>query len=276
MHSEELILNKFLRDHSAEAALVLERLTIEETAAFLKETPARLAQYLFLHLERYTGSKCLEMLGTNKAASIIELLPLDVSATFMRRMSKEKREVIFQLLKKDIAAPLQNILSYPEDTAGSIADPLVFTLPANITAEEALKRMHRRPEKVIYYLYIINRNQTFAGIINISELMLAPPEARLSEIMTAGVEHISPDASLPAVLEHPGWLNYHALPVVNLEGFFIGAIQYETLLRLEQNSRKRRIPRHAIAAGNALGELYRIAIAGILQSASEGFSRPGK
>lgn len=276
MDSEQLLINKFIRDHSADAALVLERLAIEEAAAFLEDIPPRLAQNIFLHLERFTAVKCLEILGTNKAAAIIESLPIEVSATFLRRMPKEMREAALQLLKKEISAPLQNILAYPEDTAGSIADPLVFTLPVDITAKEALKRVHKRPERVIYYLYIINRNQTFAGVINIRELMLAPPGAKMPEIIKTDVNYISADANLQAVSEHPGWLDFHALPVVDRDGFFIGAIQYETLLRLEQNKRKRRIPKHAITAGNALGELYRIAISGLLQSTAEGLPGSGK
>ena len=64
---------------------------------------------------------------------------------------------------------------------------------------------------------------------------------------------------------HPGWLEYSALPVVDRSDIFLGALFY-SLVRKSDKDKTKKIPRHAIMAGNALGELYRIGLTGLIYS----------
>ena len=63
------------------------------------------------------------------------------------------------------------------------------SLPADITAEEALKRLRQQaPDReTIYYIYILNRNRRLEGLVSLRELILAKPEASLSDIMQRDV-----------------------------------------------------------------------------------------
>lgn len=268
MNSERIILENFITHHPADAARILERLKIEETALFLKEIPGDLAVGIFNQLERYTAVKCLEMLDAEQAKVIVERLPLQVVSVFLRRIKKELREAILSLASQEISIPLRRMLSYPADSAGALGDPLVLTLPDDITVKEALQRVKKRLEGALYYLYIVNRNQALSGVINMRELMLARPGDQLSSVMHTKVACLSAELNFQAILNHPGWQEYHALPVVEESGILLGAIRYETLRRIERESRKNRLPRQAIAASNALGELYQIGFSGLIRSAT--------
>lgn len=268
MNTERIILDNFITRHPADAARILERLNIEETALFLKEIPAGLAVGIFKQLERYSAVKCLEMLGAEQSAAIVERLPLQVVSVFLRRVKEELREAILGLVSEEISTPLRRMLNYPADSAGALADPLVFTLPEDITIKEALQRVQKRPEKAIYYLYIVNRNQALTGVINMRELMLARPGDQLSAVMHTKVARLSAGLNFEAILNHPGWQEYHALPVVEEGDILLGAIRYETLRRIERESKKSRFPRQAIIASNALGELYQIGLSGLIRSAT--------
>lgn len=268
MNTDRIILDNFIIRHPEDAARILERLKIEETALFLKEIPSELAVSIFKQLERYTAMKCLEILGAEQSATIVEKLPLQVVSVFLRRVNMELREAILILVSEEISLPLRRMLNYPADSAGALADPLVLTLPEDITIKEALQRVQKRPEKAIYYLYIVNRDQALTGVINMRELMLARPGDPLSAVMHTKVSRLSAELNFQAILNHPGWQEYHALPVVEENDVLLGAIRYETLRRIERESKKSRQQRQAIAASNALGELYQIGLSGLIRSAT--------
>jgi hypothetical protein len=77
------------------------------------------------------------------------------------------------------------------------------------------------------------------------------------------VEKLSAEALLPAILLHPAWREFHALPVVGDDGQFLGAIRYKTLKRLEQESSQKQAANESMAALLSLGELCWIGFAGV-------------
>lgn len=273
MISEDKILTHFIKNHPVDTVRILERQPIAEIVLFMKKISASLAVEIFKRLERYTAVKCLEMLDTGQSAAIIEKLPIEIASLLLRRMDKDRQESIIKMVKKEIAAPLGKILQYPADSAAAIMDPLIFTLPEDITVKEALKRVRNRPEKAIYYLYIVQRDHLLAGVINMRELMLAKAEDLLSYVMHSNVVSIPAEMNFSAVLNHSGWLEYHALPVVDHSGAFWGAIRYETIRRIEKDSRDKNTPHQITTTSSALGELYRIGFSGLIRGAANPYPR---
>jgi hypothetical protein len=78
------------------------------------------------------------------------------------------------------------------------------------------------------------------------------------------VERLPASASLSAILLHPAWREFHALPVTDPQESFLGAIRYKTLKRLEQESARQRPPDESLTALLSLGELCWIGFAGML------------
>ena len=268
MNSDRIILHDFITHHPADAARILEQLKIEETALFLKGIPLGLAADIFNHLERYTAVKCLEILGAERSVAIIEKLPLQIASVILRQVKKEFREETLSLISEEISIPLRRMLNYPSDSAGALADPLVLTFSDDISVKEALLSLQKHPEKATYYLYIVNRQQKLVGVLNMRELMLARPDALVPTVMHLKVERLSAELGFKAILDHSGWSEYHAMPVVDNKDTLIGVIRYKTIHQIKADSEKVRQPHHALAASVALGELYKIGITGLIRSAT--------
>ncbi len=268
MISDQKILNHFIKNYPIDAARILENLPIGEITAFVTQIPVPQAVAVFTQLERYTAVKCLEVMDLDQAAAITEALPVEIAALLLRRMTTDLQAAILEKTAEDASDPLLRILQYPENTAAAIMDPLIFTLPEDITVKEALKRVRSRPEKAIYYLYIVRRDHTLAGVINITELMLAQGEAPLASVMHTRVVSLSAGMKLQAILNYTGWMEYHALPVVDNAGKFLGAVRYETLRQIEKDTDVVSSSQRIISTGNALGELYRIGLSGLFRGAT--------
>ncbi len=268
MSTDLAILDTFISDHPEDAVRILEQWDVETSASLLAEIPAHLTIALFNRMEPFTAVRCLEILGPEQAASIIEKLPLQVVLNLLRQARPAFREEILTLINQDFSILLKKQMQYHEGSAGALADPFVLTLPEDITIKQALENVNHRRDKVIYYIYILNRDYVLTGVINLRDMMLSKPALQLSEVMQSKVTTISPLLSYPAILSHPGWQKYHTLPVVEHSGVFLGAIRYESLRQIEREIKKSQLSHHAFAAGTALGELYQIGITGLIRSAN--------
>ena len=227
-----------------------------------------LAVALYNQLERMTAARCLEKLNPGKSAEIIEKLDPIVALVFLRGVKKNERNSILNAIPQKTASLLNRMLSFPEDSAGALADPTVFTLTEDASAKQALARIGKQPEHSIFYLYVVNRDHKLVGVMNMRELLLLDPEEKILAVMKSSVTQLAAHLDFQEILNHPGWQDYHVLPVVDATGIFTGVIRYKTLKRIERESRKNVPPRLEIAAGNALGDLFRIGFSGLLRSAT--------
>jgi magnesium transporter len=276
MNSDRILIENFIRNHPLDATRILERQKQGDTASLLNDLPDSLAANLIKKMQMTMSVKCLELMPVSKSALVIEKLPLVFVSVLLRQLELGKRNEILNNISEKVSGPVRAMLNYPENSAGAIADPMIFSFPDDITVEEALDRVRNHPETTTYYLYVVDRDHLLKGVINLRELMLAKSSARLETVMQYPVAALPAEFSLQAILNHPAWRNYHSLPVISDSGQLLGAIRYEILRQIESEVKGTHIPRQVIAAGSALGELFQIGLSGLIQSAATQFVEPSK
>jgi len=276
MNTDQILFEYFIRTHPLQATRLLERLKIEELVFFFDELPHHLVLVLFNHMGRHTAAKCLERMDIKRTVSIVENLPLQKVSIMLRQISNELREQILNAATDEISNPLRRILTYPEDTAAALADPTVLTLPDDISVRDALQHLQKYANNMIYYLYVVTQSQKLSGVISLRQLFLARPNKKVSECMKKDVVYVHAGFNFQAVINHPGWQNYHTLPVTDEKAILLGAIHYETLRRIESEMKKARLPDQAITASMALGELYQIGMSGLIRGAAAQIKDPSE
>ena len=258
------VIHHFIRAHAAEAARVLENCSLDDLAAFFLETPTDLATSLFNTMESSIAVACLERMPAGEAGSAMGGLPADRAAHLLRRMKQETKEAILEALPAEFTRHLNRLLRYRDETAGALMESLVFTVPPEISAGEALDRLRTSPARVLYYLYAVDRDQTLAGVISLRELLGADEGSSVASIMRREVMFLRTEDSLASVLVHPSWIEVHTLPVLDEQGLFAGALRHKTLCQRAGHTDRLLLPGQA---GTALGELYRIGLSALAKSA---------
>ena len=259
------LIHSFIRDHAAEAARVLENHPLHELTGFFAHIPPDLSAALFETMEASTAAACLERMEAGRAAEAVTCLPLERGAPLLRRLHPEGRRSILELLPPDRRRHFDLLLSCREDTAGALMDPRMLTLPAEVTAGEALHRVQANPEQATSYSFVVERDETLAGVLSLRELLAADSETPVSTLMRRDVVCLRMDDSLASVGVHPGWLEFHILPVLDGQGRFAGALRHRTLRRQSGGQDQGRPDQ----AGTALGELYRIGLSALVKGALE-------
>jgi magnesium transporter len=259
-----LLAKNFAEEHPSDAAWILEQLSPDTAVAYIEELPPRLGAAVVQRMAASTAAECISRLSPERFGQLMVALPLDRAAGLLRRLDAGQRELLLQHAPTDVATLLARLLRYPQNSAGSLMDPRVMALPDDITVSEALARVRRVPRHALYYLYVIDREQSLVGVLNLRELMLALPRDPLSAIMQREVSSLSALSDRAAIIDHPGWRNVHALPVIDDQGKFLGVLRYETLRQLEVESNAPTPATGALSTVLTLGELCWVGLAGVL------------
>jgi magnesium transporter len=272
---ESRLAREFVRRHPTRSAGVLERLGAEEAAGMLSRCSAHEAAAVLRRMSPQVAAAALADLGEAKAADILETLPLDVAARLARRVDPELLAAGLERMDPRTGRSLRSLLRFAEDSAGALMDPNVLALPEDATAGEALDRIRSEPENARYNVYVVDRSQHLVGVVNLREILLARPRERLADFMVRNPKRLDANADRAAVVAHPGWREAHALPVVDSEGCYLGAIRYKILRALEEEFLGGE-PQDADVR-EALGRLFATGAGGLLDAlTSPGASKPGK
>ncbi len=263
MNLEMHLARAFLEEHPREAALALERMPAAERAAVVRAV-GRVAGGALTEMVAPAAAECLALLDGADAAPALDALDPDVAIPLLRRMPIGTAEQLVAALPEKKRDPLRRVLRFPEGTAGALMDPLILSLPDDISVAEGRLRLRRETHGLLYYIYVVNRQEGLKGVLDIPELMRARARESIRSVMHSPVAHLPAWTPAAAVAGHPAWRSYHALPVTDEAGRLAGAIRYQTLRRLEHES-------DAAAGGapgptvGALGELFHLGLAGFVE-----------
>ncbi len=273
MSLQRRLAESLVRDHPDRAAGVLERLDAGSAARALAPLAPAETGEVVRRLPPLFAAALLEKLRPERAAAVVEELALDVAVRLVRRLAEEPARALLDALSSRTARAIRALLHFPENTAGAIMDPEVLALPEDMSAREALTQVRAAPEQARYNLYVVDREQRLVGALNLRELLLARPRARLCEIMVHEPQRLRADQDRTTVAVHPGWHEVHSLPVVDARGAYLGAVRYRTLRALEDELRRPRT--EEVETAGALAELFAAGASGLLEALAGSGRSPG-
>ncbi len=266
MNLERRLAEALILRHPERAATALELIPLEEATLVLSRLPAKEIAPVVQRMSLQFASAVLECLEAHLLADVVEDLPLDVSARLLRRLPPVRIEEALEDIGQPLGAALRSLLRFPEDSAGALMDPEALALPEGLTSKEAWERIRRTPEAARYNVYVVDTAQRLVGVVNLRELMVASPSARLADFMVRDPLRLDARSDRAAVLAHPGWREVHSLPVVDEDDCYLGAVRYRARRALEVELLEGH-PGDG-SASEALGRLFATGAVGVLDAIS--------
>ena len=155
---------------------------------------------------------------------MIEEMPANVVKRILRQADKDMRKQINELLK------------YPEDSAGSIMTTEFIVLRPEMTAEMAIKRIRRTgvDKETIYTCYVCDDNNKLIGISTVKDLLLAEDEDVVRDMMEENVISVHTLDDQEQVAQMFSNYNFLALPVVDNEKRLVGIVTIDDAIDVIQ------------------------------------------
>jgi magnesium transporter len=232
--------------HPADLATIIDQLAPRDRAGVLAALDDEAAADVIEEMEPDTQVEVLEDLAPERAADILEEMSPDDAADLVADLSDEGRREILALMESEEKAEVQELLAYPEDTAGGIMTTEFVAVPAHLTAAETIDRLRElEPDaETIYYVYVIDDEERLVGVLSLRDLIVAQPNARIADAMIDEPVAVGVLADEDEVAEVVAHYNLLAVPVVDDEGRLVGIVTVDDAIdTVLPNAWKKRLPR---------------------------------
>jgi magnesium transporter len=255
MSAEVMLVRAYASAHPEEVARFVERLSPEEGAEVLQALDAEVAAEVLSHAMPMMASSALAKLTSEAAAGVLEACHPSLAAGLLFRLGHSTRVRLLEGIAPARAEELRRMTDYGPRRAGGRLDPRAPAVPETLSVKEVLERLRAAPAGVMHYVYSIDSERRLTGVVNMRELMLAPPDAPLGTIVTREPEALLAHDPLEVIARHAAWKRSHALPVVDRERRLLGALRYSTFRAIETELGQAAAGPDADRTASALAEL---------------------
>jgi magnesium transporter len=219
--------------HPAELADILEDLSGRDRSVIFHALDTETAADALEEIDDPRLQKALiETVSVEKASDIIEEMSPSDAVDLLADLPRETADEILEEMEDQRAEDLRELLVHPEETAGGMMTTAYLSQPPDATAVSALQTLKERSEDldVIDYVYIVDMNNVLLGVVSIRDLLTASPLRRLSEIYSARLVTVAPEAGKDEAVELLAKYGFKALPVVDDQGGLNGVISFRSAL----------------------------------------------
>ena len=159
----------------------------------------------------------VDELYADDAADIVEEMPANVVKRILKQADPEMRNAINQLLR------------YPDNSAGSIMTTEYVSLRPNMTVEESILRIRRQGvDKETIYTCYVTKDRKLIGLVTVKDLLLAEDdETPIEEIMITNLISVTTQTDQEEVARMFSKYNFLALPVVDGENRMVGIVTFD-------------------------------------------------
>ena len=198
----------------------------EKLPLLFRLLPKELAAEVFVELESDEQELLIQGFSNAELKEVLDELYLDDTVDIVEEMPANVVHRILQHSDPEMRKSINEILKYPEASAGSIMTTEFVDLKENLTVADALKHIRRtaQDKETINICYVTDSRRHLLGYVSIRTLLLAEEEDLIGEIMDRNflaVQTLDDQESTAQALSKYDFL---ALPVVDTEGRLVGIV----------------------------------------------------
>ena len=231
-------LRKYLEDvNSADFPSMFEELSEEQSLLIYRLLTKEKAAEVFAELDSDVQEKLINALTDKELKSVIDELFMDDTVDLIEEMPANVVKRILNNIGKADRKVVNELLNYPEDSAGSIMTTEFIDLKENMTVEDAFTRIKKigLQKETVYNCYVLSLNRKIKGFIDIKDLLIAERTDLLKDIMDDNVITVNTLEDQETVAKMFDKYNMYALPVVDKEERLVGIITIDDAIDVLQD-----------------------------------------
>ena len=237
---EELIQNKAIGDlrsvfeeyNSVDLAELVNMLDVKKTIFIFKVVPANLTAEVFSYLDNDYKESLINVLTGKDVKEVIEELYTDDIVDFIGEMPSNIVKKVLKNIDKDLRSEVNMLLSYKENSAGSMMNTEYVELKENDTCQTALKKIRKdgRDAETISYCYIIDSKRTLKGYIALKEILFNEEDVKIKDIMEKDIISVMVEEDREEVANTFKKYDLSSIAVTNTEMKMLGIITSDDII----------------------------------------------
>ena len=231
-------LGNLLKDmNPADVAELFEDLPREKMALVFRLLPKELAADAFAYMNPDEQTVLVEAFSDKELHDVVNELYVDDAADMIEEMPANLVKRILRHTDAETRVLINQILNYPKDSAGSIMTMEYVDLKRGMTVEEAFDRIRAIgvEKETVYTCYVTDSRRKLKGIVTVKDLLLAPKNELIRNIMETNIIYVSTHTDKEEVASLFGKYDFLAVPVVDNEERLVGIVTVDDAIDVIQD-----------------------------------------
>jgi magnesium transporter len=220
------------KTHPADIAVLFRYFTDEQQSKVftLMREDEHTAEFL-VELDDTLLSNLLQNETPERISGLIEHASANDQSYILGTLEEDQAQSVIDLLKTEEQEEIEELMGYPQDSAGAMMTTDIFTLYQNSTCKDALNSLQDQTEaEMVFYLYITDEDDRMVGVASLRALATTQSDTLLKNIMVKRVHSVRPDTDQEEVAQIVAQYNYLAVPVLDEDDHLLGIVTVDDVV----------------------------------------------
>lgn len=222
--------------NSADMPSIIEELDEEQIVVVYRLLSKDMAAEVFVELDSDMQEKLINSLTDKELKSVINDIFMDDTVDLIEEMPANVVKRILKVKKPEERKLINELLKYPEDSAGSIMTTEFVDLKENMTALDAINKIRKTGEDAesIYTCYVLTLKRKLLGVVYLRDIILAEPNVLVKDLMDTNFIKVSTLEDQEEVAKKFDKYDETSIPVVDNENRLVGIVTIDDALDVFQ------------------------------------------
>lgn len=213
----------------SDIASIFDELEEDHLPLLFRLLPKEQAAETFVEMDPEAQELLIRGFSDSELKEVIDELYVDDAVDIVEEMPANVVRRILSQADPEMRKNINEILRYPENSAGSIMTTEYVSLRPSMTVEESILRIRRTGvDKETIYTCYVTKDRTLIGLVTVKDLLLArDDEMTIEDIMETNIISVNTQADQEEVAQMFSKYNFLALPVVDAENRMVGIITFD-------------------------------------------------
>lgn len=223
--------------NSADISNILDELEKEEATKLFRILSKEQAGETFSYMETDMRQKLIQDLTDSELRNVLDELFMDDTVDLIEEMPSNVVTRILRTVNKNDRKVINELLKYPEDSAGSIMTTEFVDLKSNMTIKEAIDRIRKIgvDSETINTCYVLTTTRKLVGTVSIREILLANENDIIKDLMETNIISVITTEDQEEVAKTFDKYDLYALPVVDNENRLVGIVTVDDAINVIQD-----------------------------------------
>ena len=227
--------NKLEEYHENDIAAVLPELREVERKKLCRVLDPEVLSDIFSYLDdEEEAAALLAELDVRRAVEVVSRMEPDDAVPMLRNLSREKRDVILDLLDTETKKDIALVASFDEDEIGSKMTTDYIEMPLDATAKEAMESLavQARENDNISTIYVLDPGGTFYGAVPLRDLITARGDASIKDLSITSFPFVYAQELVEDCIETLKDYSEDSIPVLDHQNRVLGILTAQSLMEM--------------------------------------------
>ncbi len=227
------LINIVKKTHMADLSLTLKELSPDNQKKLFRliEDPEKIG-LLFTELDEAFFLEFVKNINLEKLVEVFDHMPSDDAAALLTLLDEELSDQILAKMQKEESDNVEQLMSYGEDTAGSLMVTDFVALEEDLGAKQVIEALQNKylDVEMPFYIYVVDEYGKLVGVSSLRQLVVVHPERPLKEFMAKDLVSVKPYTDREEVARLVSRYDYLAIPVVDDDNRIVGIVTVDDVI----------------------------------------------